>query len=209
MPDNEPGRVIAPNQTSPETNWQFKPDPANNTVQSAVDTMPPNSEPEPQQAKSNTKNDTGVSWTASEFISHDKSTGWYALLGLFAIALAALVYFFSHGDKVPTVVVIIVAITFGVMASRKPRELDYSVDERGVQVGDKLYSYAGFRSFAVVQEEAVESIWLMPLKRFTPPLTIYFDPDDGQKIVDVLGSYLPIENRQLDMVDRLMHRIRF
>ncbi len=149
-----------------------------------------------------------VTWTASEFISHDKSTGWYALLGVGTAALAAVVYLLTH-DTVSTGVVVVVAIVFGILAARKPRELEYSVDDKGVKVGDKFYPFSGFRSFSIVQEDAVESIWFMPLKRFMPPLTIYFDPRDGQKIVDVLSQTLPMENRQLDAVDRLMHRLRF
>ena len=63
--------------------------------------------------------------------------------------------------------------------------------------------------FLVIQEGGVESIWFTPLKRFMPMVSIYFDPEDGDKIADILSEFLPFENRELDPVDRLMHRIRF
>lgn len=190
--EGQPGNVISPGATHAEPTWKFNDESAQPST--------------PQQPVQTSQ--SGVDWTASEFISHDKSGGWYALLSLGAIA-AAVAVFLLTGDKVSTGIVVIVAILFGISAARKPRELQYKIDDQGLYVDQKFYAYSDFRSFAIVQEEAVESIWLMPLKRFRPPLSIYFDPNDGRKIVDVLSQILPIENRELDMVDRMMHRLRF
>jgi len=148
-----------------------------------------------------------LSWTASEFIAHAKSSGWYVILGGITLVLAGLAYYFA--DIFSAIVVVVVAILFGYMASRKPRELPYAVNEKGIQVDQKLYPYSGFKSFSIIQEEGIESIWFMPLKRFAPGLTIYFAPQEGQKIVDFLGSQLPYEERKPDTIDILMHRIRF
>jgi hypothetical protein len=49
----------------------------------------------------------------------------------------------------------------------------------------------------------------MPLKRFMPPLSLYMDPADEEKIVDVLADYLPVEQREQDPIDKLMRRLRF
>lgn len=152
-------------------------------------------------------NSSAISWTASEFITHSKTASWYVILGTITIVLAIAAYFLA--DIVTSIVVIVVALLFGYMASRKPRELPYRVDERGVQVDKKLYPYGSFKSFSIIQEEGIESIWFMPLKRFAPGLSIYFAPQEGQKIVNYLGNYLPFEERKLDAVDQLMHRIRF
>ena len=149
----------------------------------------------------------GISWTASEFIAHAKTGGWYAILGVITIIFAGLAYYFA--DIFSAIVVVVVAILFGYMASRKPRELPYMVNEKGVQVDKKLYPYGSFKSFSIIQEEGVESIWFMPLQRFAPGLTIYFAPQEGQKIVDYLGTQLPYEERKPDTIDILMHRIRF
>lgn len=149
-----------------------------------------------------------VQWTASEFIEHSKSFGWYAALGTGAAVLAVAIWAITK-DTISAGVVILVAIVFGILASRKPRELEYKVDESGVQIGEKSYPYETFKSFSVVQENAVQSIWFIPLKRFMPILTIYFDPNDEKQIAEVLAAYLPVENHQPDPVDKLMHKIRF
>ena len=191
MPDDS-----EPNQTTQSTDtdagWQFH---------AEGQATPNNSQPNPKPVKA-------VQWTASEFIAHHKTSSWYLLLGGGAIALAAVVFLVTQ-DKISTAMVAVVAIIFGIFASRKPRELPYSVDNESLHIGDKSYPYATFRSFSVVQEEGVDSIRFMPLKRFMPILSIYFEPQDEQKIIDVLSQYLPVEERQLDAVDKLMHKIRF
>ena len=188
--NNEPDQVIQP--TDADVGWQFH---------AEGQTTPADEQPSSKLVKA-------VQWTASEFIAHHKTSGWYLLLGGGAVALAGVVFLITQ-DKISTAMVVVVAIIFGIFASRKPRELPYSVDNDSLHIGDKTYPYASFRSFSVVQEEGVDSIRFMPLKRFMPILSIYFEPKDEQKIIDVLSQYLPVEERQLDAVDKLMHKIRF
>jgi hypothetical protein len=105
--------------------------------------------------------------------------------------------------------VIVAAIFLAVAAARKPRVLEYRVDDAGLSIGPKLYTYDQFKSISVIDEGAVPSIHLLPLKRFQPVLTIYFAPTDEDGVVGVLSARLPIEERGIDPIDRFMHRIRF
>lgn len=149
-----------------------------------------------------------ISWTASEFIAHSKNKGWYVVLAAGALVAAAIVFLLTR-DKITTGMIIIATILFGIMASRKPRELQYQIDDSALVIGDKVYNFADFKSFSLVQEEGVQSIWFMPMQRFMPGLSIYFAPEDEQRIFETLDDILPLENRQLDFIDKLMHRIRF
>ena len=163
----------------------------------------------PQDISSGSINSNAISWTASEFIAHTKTAVWYIVLMFASVAVAGLAYLITRGDKLTTAVMIIAGILFGVMAARKPRELPYAIDSQGLQIGEKKFRYSDFKSFSLVQEEGMESIWILPLQRFSPGLSIYFAPDDRDKIVQILQEYLPVEQRQLDYVDKLMHKIRF
>lgn len=151
-----------------------------------------------------------INWTASEFVLHDKSALWYMGIILSGIGISAITYFISaRKDVLAPIIVLVATIIFAVYASRKPRELNYELDGGGLKIDQKLYPYAQFRSFSVIQEDGIESVWFLPLKRFNPGLTIYFAPEDRDKIVDVLSQYLPVEPRQPDPIDRLLHKIRF
>lgn len=154
--------------------------------------------------------DTGktVTWTASEFIAHQKGPDWYLALGLGGLLVTAAVYFLSR-DIFSAVVVALAAVLFGVAASRQPREIQYGVDDHGLSVSNRHYNYSDFRSFSIADEGPFKSINFMPLKRFMPIMSIYYDPADEDKIAEVISAHLPLETHKLDAVEKLMRRIRF
>lgn len=164
----------------------------------------PMQQPIPQQASQSPL----MQWKASEFIDHQKSTGWFMPLIVVSILISAVIYFFTR-DILATVVVILGCVAFGTFAGQKPRTLTYTLLPTSIKIGPKTYSYDDFRAFSIIQEGALFSIFLQPIKRFMPPLTIYFDPDDGEKIFDTLASHLPHVEREQDPIDRFMRRIRF
>jgi hypothetical protein len=152
--------------------------------------------------------DQAITWTASEFIDHEKGPGWYAALIGGSVVVTALVYFATK-DVISTVVVALVAIAFAYFAGHKPRTQQYAVNRQGLQIGIKTYRYQDFKAFSVIEEDAIASIVFMPLKRFMPQLTIYVAPEMEAQVIDYLSAFLPYEQRRADMVDSLMRRIRF
>jgi hypothetical protein len=125
-----------------------------------------------------------------------------------AVALATASYLLLQ-DVVTVVVIAIVAVIFGILAGRKPRTLEYSVSDDGVRIASALHPYHDFKSFSVNEEGVLHSIILLPIKRFMPVLTIYFEQKDEDRIVDTVSAYLPFEQHKPSAVDRLMERIRF
>lgn len=170
----------------------------------------PDAPPTPVEPQTTTSvpSDQGLSWTASEFIEHQKPQGWYITLAIGAIIVSALLYFILK-DVVTVVVIAVAALLFGVVGARKPRSLSYVLSQTGLQVGERVFSYANFKSFSVIEEGAIDSIQLYPLKKFMPPISLYFPPDQEQVIVETLADYLPHEDNNHDAIDRLMKRVRF
>lgn len=149
-----------------------------------------------------------VTWTASEFIAHEKDSNWYLALAGVSAVIAAIVYLITK-DFVSVAVVVVAAILLGVYGARQPRQLEYHLDSHGIDIGSKHYSYADFRSFSVVPQGAFASIEFMPLKRFAPALSIYYAPNDEDKIISLLSNQLPMEAPRRDLVENLMRHIRF
>lgn len=166
--------------------------------------------PAPDDAASDAlvMDDGSVSWTASEFIAHEKGVTWYGGLALATVIVTAVIYFLTQ-DKITSGVVVFAAIVFGVYGARKPRTLEYRLGTAGLTIAGKFYDYGQFRSFWTLKEGAFQSITFMPLKRFMPSLTIYYSPQDEQRIMQVLEQCLPMENRDRDLLERFLHRIRF
>lgn len=150
-----------------------------------------------------------ITWTGSEFIAEQKDAKWYAgLTG--AIFVCCLVTFFvTKHDILSVVSIAIIGILFGVLAGRKPRQLTYRIDKHGVTIDKKQYPYAMFKSFDLQHEGMIGYISLLPLHRFQFEISVYFAPEDEQRIFDTLASYLPHEPRKQHVFDRIMKRVRF
>jgi hypothetical protein len=202
-------------QDSPETPWQFKPGdtvmPGQGTEASPAPATDEHVAATPPDPTPNTQEFSGgesISWTASEFIAHNKSVSWYLVLGLAAVILVAGVWFMTK-DVLSAVLIAFAITAFGVYAARAPRALRYELSEEGLTIGQKHYGYEEFRSFSVIPEGAFSSIAFMPLRRFAPPTTIYYDPADEERIVALLAERVPMEEHRHDAIDRFMRRIRY
>jgi hypothetical protein len=155
------------------------------------------------------KNDSSaVTWTASEFIAHEKTSGWYAGLAGIALLLSVVIFLLTR-DILSVAVIVVGAVFLGVYGSRPPRQLEYTVDNRGVVIDGNRHGFNEYKSFSVVSEGAFSSLVFMPLRRFATLTTIYYAPQDEEKIMAVLSTHLPYEEPRRDAVDTLMRRIRF
>lgn len=179
----------------PTTSWQYTAD--NGSAEAYAPAQPASATPiQP------------VSWTASEYISHAKGTSWFMLLGIGLFVMVAVVYLLTR-DIFASIGVGVAGVTFAAFSVRPPRVLTYAINENGIQIGSRFYSYHELKSFSVMRDGPLPSILLMPLKRFLPPITIFFEPQTEEEIVHALSAYLPHEANQPDAVDKLMSRLRF
>jgi hypothetical protein len=178
--------------------WQYKSD------NGQLDDEPAEKEPKPAQRQRRSNN---AQWEAPEFIAHPHGAGWFMELFLITIGLAALTYFLAN-DAFASVIIVILGIIVGVFATQQPNQAKYEISSDGLSVNGKFYSFSNYKSFTTVDEGAFSSVNLFPIKRFMPPLSVYFDASQAKKITDALGDSLPYEERKLDSIERLTRRLR-
>ena len=150
-----------------------------------------------------------VRWTASEFVQHDKSPLWYIGLCAATFFVAALSYLLLDRDTFAPIIVLILGIVFGIAGARKPRILEYSLEDTGINVGQRHFLYDEFKSFGVIGESAISSIILMPTKRFSPTITIYVPQELIDEVVGVVGMYLPLEQHEIGYLDKFLSKIKY
>jgi hypothetical protein len=227
----KPGETISPRaQTSPQPVAPTSPAPepeSKPNVQAAQQAPPPPATPPPAaetrqplptaapEVNENnfapadyTDSDEALTWTASEFIAHDKTAGWHVGLIVAAVLVAVILWFITR-DIITAIVVIVAGGVLSLYGGRRPRELQYQLNNHGLSIGPKQFSFRDFRAFSVVPEGAFASISLLPTKRFAPMTTLYFDPADADKILDILSNHLPAQPMKADAIDSLMRKIRF
>lgn len=209
--DQQPGSVIQPGNQNGQQEQPAAPAPAH--VGDSVPQQPtprPQFQPQPpQQAAPAQQSEGVVSWTASEYIAHQKNLGWWLAFGGLVLVIAAGIFLWTR-DLVSVVAIVVMATLFGYYAGRKPVVQQYHITNDGVYIGDKLYRFSELKSFSVVRQGAFSSIEFLPLKRLMPYIPMYYAPDQESAILEVLSQYLPVEaERRQDPIDRFMHKIRF
>lgn len=147
-----------------------------------------------------------VSWTAEEYIVRDHNTWWYIGLIIITISLSALAIFLSWWTFL--ILIILSAVAILIFNLRPPRKINYALDENGLSEGEKKHKYEDFKAFGILKENNFFSIVLIPKKRFSPSVKIYFSENDGEAIVDMLGNHLPMEEVKLDFIDKIVNFLR-
>jgi hypothetical protein len=198
----EPGWVFKPGDQAPSSPSTTPKEPATEPAVSSPQVTQKQAPPVEASAT------VHVEWTASEYLANPKGVGWFGILAVGSVLLAAIVYFVTK-DMISAVVVAILGIIVGVFAARQPKTLHYKIDSDGIHIGNKLYPYGGFKAFSVAREHAIGFIALLPLKRFMPPLIVHYDDKDEETIADTLSAYLPFEEHKPDFVDTITRKVRF
>ncbi|MDR0591002.1 MAG: hypothetical protein LBG75_00310 [Candidatus Nomurabacteria bacterium] len=148
-----------------------------------------------------------VNWDAREHIVHQKGGLWFVVFILVVAALLALAIFLAKSVTFVILIVVSVAALI-VYIKRPPREIHYSLNSKGLHIGETLYDFNQFKAFGVLKEDEYFSIVLIPKKHFSPVTTVYFPENQGEAIVDMFGAYLPMQEVKLDAIDRLIRKLR-
>lgn len=147
-----------------------------------------------------------ISWEASEVIEHSRGPLWYIAFGIIVLALVGVMVYFQQWTF--AVLIFVMAVAVIVMMRRPPRILHYTANHAGLIIDDKMHNYAEYRAFGLIRDDALFAIKLIPVKRFSPETMVYFAEKDGEVIMDILGSHLPMEEMKLDIADRIIRKIR-
>ncbi len=159
------------------------------------------------QVSADTLDDEIITWEASEFAQYDKSVGWFIVV--FSVGLIISIGMFFVVDLMSASVVLFMTIALIIYAKFKPRSLRYTISRHGISVGDSDYRFSAFRSFSIMSNEGLNSIFLVPMERFKVPITMYMAPENQEQIINTLSIYLPNQQRQPDLLDRVTSKLRF
>ncbi len=153
------------------------------------------------------KNAGSISWEASEYVHIDKGAAWLVVFGLIVAAFLGVAIWL--GAWTFAAVVLVMAVAMVIFAFRPPRVISYSLTEDGIKIGEQTFHYENFKSFGVIEDGAFFIMNLIPVKRFSPAINIYFAEDHGDQIVDIMGAHLPMQELHPDIFDNIMRRLRF
>lgn len=153
------------------------------------------------------RDDEPVHWQAHEYIHHDKDALWFIAFALVVIGLMVFSIFIIQSITF-TILIPVMAVALIVYTQRPPRLLDYTLSNKGLHINDRLYPFNEFKGFGVIRDGKEYSVMLIPIKRFRPGVSVYFPEEAGEAIVDMLGARLPMQKLHLDIVDKVIRKLR-
>lgn len=186
IPDNYKGLDDSPNQEQPEQDQPNIPESKEATKKSLT---------EP------------VSWQATDGSHRARSTSWYIIFAIVVVGLMALAIFVFKSVTF-AILIPVMAVAIITLSPKTAQVINYSISPKGIYIADKLYDFSEFRAFGVTLGETQSSITILPVKRFSLAMTIYFPNDQGEIIVDMLGARLPMQEIKPDSIEKLIRLIR-
>lgn len=161
-----------------------------------------------QQILQDTPDNPPITWEAQEYIHESRTPIWYILFGIVVLGFIAVDIFVLRSYTF-SVLVVVMAVALAVYIRRPARTLTYALSpKQGLYVGERLYVFDEFRAFGLIQDHDQNSIMLIPRKRFSQGVSVYFPQEAGERIVDILGQRLPMETLKLDIVDVIVRKLR-
>ena len=149
-----------------------------------------------------------VHWSALENLDSEKGGGWFAVFWVIVVVLIAADILFIKSYSF-SVLVAVMATSILVLSKRPSREIDYTLSgDQGLYIGEKLYHFSEFKSFGLINEDGIHSVMLIPIKRFSLGVSVYFPQESGEQIVDILGARLPMQELKLDIIDKIVRKLR-
>ena len=146
-----------------------------------------------------------INWQIEEADLAPKTTEWFWALGILAFALIV----FSILLKNYLLTIIIALATFIIYSNKnkKPELINFSLDNDGLYIEQKFYSYGDFESFWIFPEGQRNNkeckLALRYKRRLMPLLIVPFYNNDEQKMRIFLNKYLPENEEQESLIDLL------
>lgn len=189
----------------PTNYWQEEPNQEVQSPGSAPVAATPQAASIPEE---DTPDNPPITWSAQEYIHMDRNPLWFVIFAFVVLAFVAVDILLLKSWTFSALVVVM-AVAVVIYIRRPPRTLTYALSPtQGLYVGERLYTFDEFRAFGLIKDGDNNSIMLIPRKRFAPGVSVYFPVDAGERIVDILGQRLPMENLKLDIVDVLVRKLR-
>lgn len=148
-----------------------------------------------------------IAWNAPEGVQVQRGAVWYVLFAIVLAGLMALAILVFQNWTF-AILLPIMAVALFVLSNKNPQTINYAISPKGIYIADTLHDFSEFRAFGLLHENDQHSILLLPVKRFSPGLTIYFSEAEGEKIVDMLGARLPMQEIKPDALEKFIRLIK-
>ena len=136
------------------------------------------------------KDETILEWQSPEHHFDRKNNEWYWGLGIGAIGIAVLCFYFNN--FLFGIFIIISAFTIGLLSYKETRAVNVKITHRGIVVGRQLYEWSSYQDFWIEDEHTNGArILLRPMSDWLPLTTIHINENiDLNELREILLEFL-------------------
>lgn len=147
-------------------------------------------------------------WKTLEFEKKEKNKSWFIIPALITIAFG--IFALITESFLFLVTIILAFFVFYTYANKDPRMIKFKIDERGVEIDNKLYEFDDLKSFWVFYNPPEEKDISFRSKRsFLPYIRIPLGKENPNEIRKFLLKFLPEKRHSESVVDIWMRKTGF
>lgn len=136
-----------------------------------------------------------VTWTTLEFEPRDRHPDWNWYVGLVAIIIAILSFF--YGNIFFGIFIIIAGVTVIIYAMRPPKHLTVRIIPEGISINDELIPYKTITQFWLDETDKQDKLLLLVTGSFIPLLALPLEGVKAETVRAALKARLPeVEMRE-------------
>lgn len=148
-----------------------------------------------------------IRWTALEYGARHHGTDWYWALGIIAVAAGATAIIL--GNILFAMVIIVGALSLALYAARRPQEIEFEINERGIIIDADLYPYKTLESFWIPEEGAPRLI-VHSKRAFMPQIVIPLGEDvSAGELRELLLDFLDEEEHEESLIEHIAEWLGF
>jgi len=148
-----------------------------------------------------------MSWSDYEHEHEKRGSDWYWALGIIAISASLTSIIF--GNFLFALVILIAAITLGLLANRPPKIVEFIITDKGFAIDDDLYLYNSIIAFCINESGDHPVLLVDTQKTFSPHLVISLEHADAEEVRDMLSHFIPEKELQEPLSHRVMEMLGF
>lgn len=135
-----------------------------------------------------------LEWNAFEHEHIEKTSDWFWVLGIIAIAGAVVSIIFNN--ILFAITIIIGAFVVSINANKKPNKINFKINNRGVIINNTMHLFSSLESFWVKDDEENKPKLLIKSKKLLMPHIVI--PIEGVSPEDVRNFLLEYLNEEED-----------
>lgn len=147
-----------------------------------------------------------IKWETLEYEYTPKSNNWFWTVGIITVGLAAASVLLDN--VLFAIFVVLAGFTISLYAARKPKKILFSLSNRGIRIGDRIYLYENLASFWLRYNPPYQKILLIePKKFFMPAASVPLGDTDPNEAREYLLKFLKEKYQEESLIETISHLI--